>query len=424
MIARLSHVQPLRIVLGAAAVLFVSLALSGCGDSYPADMVYGVRTDLLVLDRPQKAPASFGVPGKWPILEPAFSEANGYKWKVANPKDLTVEQRSRFDKVLTELFGTPAAPKVAPSESVDEEAITRLGLTPDTLAAGSKLYRRHCLHCHGLTGDGHGPTAAWVNPHPRDYRQGVFKFTSSGQQTGRRKPRREDLLRVLHQGIEGTSMPSFGLLPEDELQKLVSYVIHLSIRGQTEFNTMRLVLSSDEKMSPEEVAGELRGSFSDIVSQWLEAEGSTITPQTPPRVVPANARTPEERKEVEERIARGYQLFTGGVPGTTSCISCHIDYGRRPNLLWDDWGTVVRPADLTAGIYRGGRRPIDLFWRVHSGVNGAGMPAVKDIPENDLWDIVNFVLALPYPKMLPEKVRNEIYPQPESARTHAALKAE
>src|SRR5207237_5902064 len=138
--------------------------------------------------------------------------------------------RARGD-VLEESFGRPASPKV------DVEDADAHRLDEPTLAAGSKLYRRHCLHCHGLNGDGRGPTAPWVNPHPRDYRLGKFKFTSSTVKAGDRKARREDLLRTLKQGIEGTSMPSFALLDEQkELQPLISYVIHLSLRGQVEMD--------------------------------------------------------------------------------------------------------------------------------------------------------------------------------------------
>src|ERR671935_235750 len=72
----------------------------------------------------------------------------------------------------------------------------------ETLAHGSRVYRVHCLQCHGVTGDGRGPTAAWVNPHPRDYRQGIFKFQSRDQTEDKgygtvRKPAKEDLVRTL-----------------------------------------------------------------------------------------------------------------------------------------------------------------------------------------------------------------------------------
>src|SRR5205823_5161144 len=95
--------------------------------------------------------------------------------------------------------------------------------------------------CHGVSGDGHGPTARWVHPHPRDFRQGLFKFASVDRLklASDSPPRRDDLVRTLQQGIEGTAMPSFGLLEPAEIEDLVSYVIHLSIRGHAEFKTIK-----------------------------------------------------------------------------------------------------------------------------------------------------------------------------------------
>ena len=46
-------------------------------------------------------------------------------------------------------------------------------------AGGYALYRRNCLHCHGVSGAGDGPTAPFLYPTPRDYRKGIFKFTST-----------------------------------------------------------------------------------------------------------------------------------------------------------------------------------------------------------------------------------------------------
>ena len=40
--------------------------------------------------------------------------------------------------------------------------------------------------------------------------------------------------RRLHDGIPGTAMPSFALLPPDEVEALVEYVKYLSMRGQME----------------------------------------------------------------------------------------------------------------------------------------------------------------------------------------------
>ncbi len=112
--------------------------------------------------------------------------------------------------------------------------------------------------------------------------------------------------------------------------------------------------------------------------------------------------------------------------GEASCIACHVDFGRQVPFRYDDWGTLVRPANLTAGVYRGGRRPIDLYWRIRGGIRPSGMPGAqlridRDQRIDEFWDVVNFVQALPYPQMLPEDIRDRIYPRAEKpAPTHAA----
>jgi hypothetical protein len=62
--------------------------------------------------------------------------------------------------------------------------------------------------------------------------------------------------------------------------------------------------------------------------------------------------------------------------------------------------------DLTKGVYRGGRRPIDLYYRIHSGINGSNMASLLDVEgetpkdrEKRIWDLINFLQVLPYPEM-------------------------
>ena len=46
---------------------------------------------------------------------------------------------------------------------------------------------------------------------------------------------------------------------------------------------------------------------------------------------------------------------------------------------------------------QGGRRPLDIYWRIAKGITGAQMPAhYPTINHEQIWDLVNFVLALPY----------------------------
>jgi mono/diheme cytochrome c family protein len=378
---------------GPAFIVFVCIAI-GCENEYPADLKYPLRSEPLVTDQIKAIPKHLDKPGELSLILSGLEDETDRRG-VLNPQELEPEKKKELDALLDQIFGTPLRPQVNAADVSGFEADVKeavagarkaLLLDDERLARGSELYRIQCLHCHGLTGNGRGPTAPWVNPHPRDYRPGIFKFTSSSQPDKVRKPRRVDLLRTLREGIEGTSMPSFGLLPEADLEALVSYVIHLSMRGQLEFNVTKDMLSPDLKDS------DLTERANDIlkasVQNWMQAENLVIRPD-------ANLPTGDERAR---SIQNGHRLFRETT--TAGCISCHKDYGRQADYFYDSWGTIGRPTDLTTGVYRGGRRPIDFFWRIHSGVNGSNMPAFANaLKPQEIWDLVNFVQILPYPQM-------------------------
>jgi mono/diheme cytochrome c family protein len=382
---------------GAAAVLFGIVLLSGCNpDPYPEDLTYPLRTDVLVV----KDYTESGIPAAEPLgnVETMILRIRNEKSKEAtiDPAELDPGKLDQLERELDDLFGTPAAPKV---ESKNKNLIKMLSLDDETLAetlaAGSVLYRRHCVHCHGLTGDGRGPTAGWVHPHPRDYRRGLFKFTSVAKGGGR--ARREDLLRTLREGIEGTSMPTFRLLPEEQLEQMVSYVVHLSIRGEVEFEVMKGL--NTERGS---VAKQVTAALIPVARAWVDAQQDNSRIMPHPYPYDGDPADPPK-----DSILRGYQLFVGDA----ACIGCHTDYGRNNSFRYDAWGTLVRPANLTAGVYRGGRRPIDIYYRIHSGIAPANMAATSESIANDprkMWDLVNFVKALPYPAMLPVNEKEEL----------------
>jgi mono/diheme cytochrome c family protein len=394
----------------AMAFPFFLAGLTGCGDGvegYPSELKYLPRTDPLVVDPPKITPVTPDNPGE---LDKAIAligipeDKGGVGGKALDPSKVPLQLRNKLQTALEKVFGKPAAPTVKAEDEDAQDYAAKLKLDKATLVHGSVQYRRHCLHCHGLDGDGRGPTGPWLNPHPRDYRRGRFKFISS-EGTSVRKPRREDLIRTLKRGVDGTSMPSFGLQLDDDLESLVSYVIHLSLRGEIEFDALKTLAENDNKEEALEGGtfdGHIKEFLKTFLQQWADADKvNTPAPYT---------YTDAQR---EESVRRGYALFTD-TKGAASCISCHIDFGRQVPFRYDDWGTLVRPANLTAGMYRGGRRPIDLYWRIRGGIPPSGMPGAelkrdegKKIDE--YWDLINFVQALPYPKMLPDDVRDKIY---------------
>ncbi len=389
--------------------------LSGCDlESYPAELTYPLRSDPIVTSPPGSTTWDTSGPGQLDNHIAHLGEVGG---KTLDPAKLEAKDRQQLQGTLRDIFGTPAAPTVKIKDE-DQESINKLiadlQLDDKTLAKGSTVYRRHCMHCHGVTGDGRGPTGPWVNPTPRDYRQGLFKFISAGVRVNNRKPRRADIRRTLERGIEGTSMPSFHTLEEEERETLVSYVIHLSLRGEVEKYTMEPLLEGAglEGTVLEQVKMLLADPRSGLLQAWAQSNAEGIEPSNYPY-------KEDNTEQLQASINRGYKLFTDP-RGSASCINCHLDFGRQAPFRYDKWGTLVRPANLTAGVYRGGRRPIDLYWRIRGGIDPSQMPRAdfEDKTANrdqwrdsadPYWDLVNFVQALPYPKMLPKDISDEIY---------------
>jgi hypothetical protein len=71
--------------------------------------------------------------------------------------------------------------------------------------------------------------------------------------------------------------------------------------------------------------------------------------------------------------------------------------GRRVLINYDAWNHPAPAADITARMLHGGRRPIDIYRRIYTGINGTPMPAFVHIfRENpdDLWHLVHYVIHI------------------------------
>jgi len=93
----------------------------------------------------------------------------------------------KYDAAKKELTWTGGSD---PAPAVGDKLVIGFGTA---LQTGRAVYMKNCMHCHGVSGDGNGPTAQYLNPLPRDYRSGLFKFTST---LGPEKPTRDDLSRM------------------------------------------------------------------------------------------------------------------------------------------------------------------------------------------------------------------------------------
>ncbi len=378
-------------------VATVALFVMGCSSQpeYPAGLAFPARNDRLVLQSPERVPTGLNAPGK---LEAELEQLDELGGRTLNPATVTTEARSAIDHALKESFGTPSSPHLSDSPST-VSLLRQSGLTPEKLLKGGKLYRKHCQNCHGLTGDARGPTGLWLNPYPRDYRRGQFKFLSTGE---KRKPSKSDLLRTVTEGLKGSAMPAFGLLPDAERELLVGYVIYLAVRGETEFQSLV-------------AAAEGRAENSTDISKMVNARAETVQAEweLAQANVPLGSPLDDGEPGTESHasaVRRGFELFSAKTK--ESCITCHGDYGRKPLLRFDTWGTVAQPANFTEPHLKGGTRPIDVYHRVRGGIAAVGMPAHPELSDRQVWDLVRFVKAAPYPRELPSDVRAVVYPNP------------
>ncbi len=322
------------------------------------------------------------------------------------PGSIGLTQRETILKTLESLFGSPDVPRIPSLVDLPVEPLLAAAgpIRSDLSGRQGGLYRQHCVACHGISGDGAGPSAALQNPYPRDFRDGLFKYTST---SGGGKPVREDLERIVRRGIPGTSMPAFSQLPDEEIGALVDYVRYLSLRGQTELLLLQWVVDEDEyHVEPSRAVGQ---ALLPTVALWREAPEQAIAPPPQP---PTD--TPEL---LAASIARGFELYSSK---QAQCTQCHGPVGRgdgEQSELYDDWNRRkkgvtppqtgrlaaqfrlpiqrLRPRNFYKGIFHGGSDPTDIYWRISTGIKGTPMPAGNPGPlaPEDIWHLVNYVLS-------------------------------
>jgi len=310
-----------------------------------------------------------------------------------------IHQR-QLRETVTRFFGTPLNPRLRlPTEESSDDGMSNLVdiIDPDHLAHGAAVFKRRCAGCHGITGDGNGEAAPYLVPKPRDYRLGIFKFTSTPYGA---KPHRSDLIRVIRKGAKGTSMPAFPWLPDEDVQAVVDYVKVLSYRGELEADVARIA-ELDYDAGEEIDKLEFIDSVTRIHGNWEQAAYQVVLPVT------------AQPKYEDETILAGRKAFL-----SKGCSKCHGEDGRgqtdwlnrefiaalealpedkREKINYDAWGNVAPAADITARMLHGGRRPIDVYRRICTGINGTPMPAfgqaLSQEPET-FWHLVHYVKSI------------------------------
>jgi cytochrome c551/c552 len=93
-------------------------------------------------------------------------------------------------------------------------------------AAGKTLFiKTNCNSCHGMEGAGDGPLAAVLNPPPRNFTVGDFKFDANGDGSIGTD---DDLLLVIKNGAQkyggNAMMAPNPTLSDDQIKTLITFV--------------------------------------------------------------------------------------------------------------------------------------------------------------------------------------------------------
>ena len=208
---------------------------------------------------------------------------------------------------------------------------------------GKAVYDAHCVECHGTTGQGDGPAAAQLKPHPRDFTSGKYKIRST--ETGS-IPTDDDVIRSVRQGLYGTAMPAWDrILSDAEITDVAAYVRTLSARFTGE----------------------------------------------PPKLVTLGAQVPSSPASV----ARGQQVYD-----KLRCASCHGSDGRGTGAVAfefkDDWNQPLAASNLSEPwTFHGGATARDIYLRFRTGMTGTPMPSFADAATDpEMWDLANYVVSL------------------------------
>lgn len=212
--------------------------------------------------------------------------------------------------------------------------------------AGREVFVHNCSGCHGMDADGNGAASTMLSPRPRNLVSGSFKFrtTPSGSM-----PSLEDIVRTIDQGVPGSSMPSFRLLPETEKYALAEYI---------------------KSLRPD----------------WNDLAGRAYSiPDAPPEIF--------SKKETLLASAKlGYKHFM------EACQTCHGDrgLGDGPGAegLTDGEGQTIRPANFTKPFFKSGRRTKDIYKILTTGLDGTPMPSFADVfTEQQRWELVAYIMV-------------------------------
>jgi len=250
---------------------------------------------------------------------------------------------------------------------------SHIGKLTGHAAAAAGSYRRYCVGCHGVLGDGEGENAQWLDPKPRNFTLGIFKCRSTTTGT---LPLDSDLYDTIGRGLDSSNMPSWNPLSAQQRADLVAYVKHFSAR-------------------------------------WVSEK-----PGTPIEI-------PPKPEVTAERIKAGQAVFQ-----KVECWKCHGETGRGNGpsaaTLTDDQNRPIQPFNFhDNNRFKCGTSDEDLYRIFMTGLDGTPMPSWSDnIKPDEAWDLVFYLRTLQPMKSKEKEIARQIGLKPRATSAAPAAPAQ
>jgi mono/diheme cytochrome c family protein len=258
---------------------------------------------------------------------------------------------------------------------------TRVGLA--TEFAASKEFRQYCGACHGENGSGQGAAARYLYPKPRDLVNGRLHLATSSNMVASS----DDIKQVLLNGVPNTSMQSWKQLSGELVNRLVSEIQQMQIRGARQ--RVIAVLKED---------GLLVDSDGNLNSKGQKAVADYTTQQT----VPASRWVaPPSLEIIPDILEAGRKIYL-----KQNCHKCHGDKGDGSFGvdIVDSEGFPTFARDFIRDPYKAGSQFDDVARVIRLGMPGTVMPSSGALSDAELAQLTHYVQSLA--KSPPQQLTN------------------
>jgi mono/diheme cytochrome c family protein len=261
---------------------------------------------------------------------------------------------------------------IQPATNIDVASLMKA--TPELLAKGKSDFSVNCASCHGATGHGDGPASTALNPKPRNFTQGYWRYGGGEAR----------VVRTISEGSPGTAMASFTILPLEDRIALAHYVRSLSPKpGEDKAEDLAWLMPAGTSPGQANKGGEPGGA--------VIASSGPVIPIEKAMAALAEAEPPVGSASGTMEPGPGSDLYAA------RCAKCHGPMGQggvRVRMLGSAPYAYVVTRSL--GVPRGdwANRYASFEQLILSGLPGYVMPANGDLSQGELRDLYDYTQKL------------------------------